>query len=143
MTRRPPRSTRTCTPFPYTTLFRSADDGVVTANAGELAEARGVGERLRMQARDCRGAIAAAHRFDETQHELLVLFGHWRCSCAGCRRPEPTQPARHPCKPTDAHRDDRRAVDPHFQLGLPLPATHLRQPRPPATPAVLPHPTLP
>src|SRR3546814_1229276 len=36
-----------------------ADDGVVTANAGELAEALGVGERLRMQARDCRGAIAA------------------------------------------------------------------------------------
>src|SRR3546814_16500932 len=41
-----------------------ADDGVVTANAGALAEALGVGDRLRMPARDCRGAIAAAPRFD-------------------------------------------------------------------------------
>src|SRR3546814_2519348 len=60
-----------------------ADDGVVTANAGELAEALGVGERLRMQERDCRGDIAAAHRFDETKHELLVVFCDWRCSCGG------------------------------------------------------------
>src|SRR3546814_17112705 len=32
MIRRPPRSTRTDTLFPYTTLFRSADDGDVTAD---------------------------------------------------------------------------------------------------------------
>src|SRR3546814_8536711 len=106
MIRRPPRSTRTDTLFPYTTLFRAlefdddtrilggdgfdlrtqpgrqqllervdgADDGVVTANAGELAEALGVGERLRMQARDCRGAIAAAHRSEEHKSELQSLL---------------------------------------------------------------------
>src|SRR3546814_9917277 len=32
MIRRPPRSTRTDTLFPYTTLFRSPDDGVVQRN---------------------------------------------------------------------------------------------------------------
>src|SRR3546814_15883700 len=35
MIRRPPRSTRTDTLFPYTTLFRSTNDAAVT-NAGEV-----------------------------------------------------------------------------------------------------------
>src|SRR3546814_19194600 len=46
MIRRPPRSTRTDTPFPYTTLFRSdpdvaiVEDGVVlTIGLGDLVEA--------------------------------------------------------------------------------------------------------
>src|SRR3546814_12512479 len=36
MIRRPPRSTRTDTLFPYTTLFRSIDEVVVTLTEGEL-----------------------------------------------------------------------------------------------------------
>src|SRR3546814_16672771 len=39
MIRRPPRSTRTDTLFPYTTLFRSVDEGV----AVQAAEARELG----------------------------------------------------------------------------------------------------
>src|SRR3546814_2272948 len=35
MSRRPPRSTRTDTLFPYTTLFRSLVDGAVLADAGQ------------------------------------------------------------------------------------------------------------
>src|SRR3546814_15522874 len=34
MTRRPPRSTRTYTLFPYTTLFRSGATGVIISNHG-------------------------------------------------------------------------------------------------------------
>src|SRR3546814_17048529 len=34
MVRRPPRSTRTDTRFPYTTLFRSSDDGRLAADGG-------------------------------------------------------------------------------------------------------------
>src|SRR3546814_6139826 len=34
MTRRPPRSTLTDTLFPYTTLFRSLDHGIVAGEAG-------------------------------------------------------------------------------------------------------------
>src|SRR3546814_12652355 len=36
MTRRPPRSTRTDTLFPYTTLFRSASLVIVDANNGKI-----------------------------------------------------------------------------------------------------------
>src|SRR3546814_19259159 len=59
MIRPPPRSTRTDTPFPDTTLFRSL----------EIAAQRGfVGEAQRDQAdggggRDVRGAIVDEHRF--------------------------------------------------------------------------------
>src|SRR3546814_3926271 len=35
MIRRPPRSTRTDTPFPYTTLFRSRDIGIGAGDIGE------------------------------------------------------------------------------------------------------------
>src|SRR3546814_19328911 len=45
MVRRPPRSTRTDTLFPYTTLFRSEDDAVF----GQRRHAHGVGEVLRLQ----------------------------------------------------------------------------------------------
>src|SRR3546814_12082796 len=38
MIRRPPRSTRTDTRFPYTTLFRSLVDGVVRRAAGNARE---------------------------------------------------------------------------------------------------------
>src|SRR3546814_16634803 len=38
MIRRPPRSTRTDTLFPYTTLFRSADDGGIFAQAVDMRD---------------------------------------------------------------------------------------------------------
>src|SRR3546814_20500310 len=69
MIRRPPRSTRTDTLFPYTTLFRSADFGTAIATDGETR--RGVvglagenmdnaADRIRTPQRRAR----AAHDFD-------------------------------------------------------------------------------
>src|SRR3546814_2616505 len=53
MIRRPPRSTRTDTLFPYTTLFRSAVDGMARCDNGRISYlivreggVAGVGERL-------------------------------------------------------------------------------------------------
>src|SRR3546814_11886273 len=40
MIRRPPRSTRTDTLFPYTTLFRSDDDRPRVADVGEVVDRR-------------------------------------------------------------------------------------------------------
>src|SRR3546814_4905127 len=48
MIRRPPRSTRTDTLFPYTTLFRSGGDGVRVRSVGQdAARALGPGAPLR------------------------------------------------------------------------------------------------
>src|SRR3546814_5041582 len=59
MKRRPPRSTRTDTPFPYTTLFRSVHQGRVPGEAAEelvgpaiLDLADGEGDRGRLSAPD-------------------------------------------------------------------------------------------
>src|SRR3546814_3044630 len=41
MIRRPPRSTRTDTLFPYTTLFRSSDAGASAASTSAFLRARG------------------------------------------------------------------------------------------------------
>src|SRR3546814_11589561 len=51
MIRRPPRSTRTDTLFPYTTLFRSRDYGVGSALDVTLTEARDTAAALRRQIR--------------------------------------------------------------------------------------------
>src|SRR3546814_20791154 len=45
MIRRPPRSTRTDTLFPYTTLFRSVDAGAEAARRGEQKGEGGSGHR--------------------------------------------------------------------------------------------------
>ena len=59
MIRRPPRSTRNRTPFPYTTLFRSADAGAAHGDHADLlagpvaefgAERVAVGEGARLEA---------------------------------------------------------------------------------------------
>src|SRR3546814_19676873 len=47
MIRRPPRSTRTDTLFPYTTLFRSSRRGLATSQRGGRAECRGSDRRRR------------------------------------------------------------------------------------------------
>src|SRR3546814_14055486 len=46
MIRRPPRSTRTDTLFPYTTLFRSVQNRLLSARAGVRAEDEQMSERL-------------------------------------------------------------------------------------------------
>src|SRR3546814_17379966 len=46
MIRRPPRSTRTDTLFPYTTLFRSPDSAAATLEAVTRARAAGIGVSL-------------------------------------------------------------------------------------------------
>src|SRR3546814_18353799 len=56
MIRRPPRSTRTDTLFPYTTLFRSARARVRRAGARERAQMAGAAARcgeLRVRSRRC------------------------------------------------------------------------------------------
>src|SRR3546814_13606046 len=63
MIRRPPRSTRTDTLFPYTTLFRSAAVGLARGDDAESEdECRGDGEA-------CRVAGDEADRGDQQQHE--------------------------------------------------------------------------
>src|SRR3546814_4699785 len=82
MIRRPPRSTRTDTLFPYTTLFRSGSDhehdGVV-ADAGRALQVtgRGLGEELgevRREAQEHRLAVGVAEA-DVVLHQLRALVG--------------------------------------------------------------------
>src|SRR3546814_3436519 len=78
MIRRPPRSTRTDTLFPYTTLFRSAD----RVEIDREAEARGTTAEAEHRAIDARRVIvgdrqdrAAAHpRSEEHTSELQSLM---------------------------------------------------------------------
>src|SRR3546814_13465186 len=67
MIRRPPRSTRTDTLFPYTTLFRSL----------ETFAKRTVTDRVRLGLRQCRiqrMLIGAAHRDLREQREVHVVI---------------------------------------------------------------------
>src|SRR3546814_18660724 len=61
MLRRPPRSTRTATLFPYTTLFRSLKAGPQLRSAVELLQ---------------RGAGAADERSIRAQYELAGVLSH-------------------------------------------------------------------
>src|SRR3546814_15222325 len=60
MIRRPPRSTRTDTLFPYTTLFRSAGQPEILAYLHDVAERRGLLPHVRFN-KALRSAV-----FDET-----------------------------------------------------------------------------
>src|SRR3546814_13812547 len=75
MIRRPPRSTRTDTLFPYTTLFRSADDGLpVILVSSEFEELLAICDRL-LVLRD--GAVigeADPARSEEHTSELQSLM---------------------------------------------------------------------
>src|SRR3546814_7944240 len=83
MIRRPPRSTRTDTLFPYTTLFRSGFDQPVSVAEGEAVAGRHVeiGGRLqiRLAAQDAGMdqyiAHAAPRRSEEHTSELQSLMG--------------------------------------------------------------------
>src|SRR3546814_3136771 len=63
MTRRPPRSTRTDTPFPYTTLFRSLDQ---LLDAGDHRPAAAV--EIEMAAKLLRRLVAAGKVRVDAQH---------------------------------------------------------------------------
>src|SRR3546814_14558050 len=73
MLRRPPRSTRTDTLFPYTTLFRSAADPVAVLHPDRLVQVvllADEGERLRVAllAGDRQGGVARQHLL-QGEHE--------------------------------------------------------------------------
>src|SRR3546814_20949313 len=102
MIRRPPRSTRTHTLFPYTTLFRSA--------------ARAGGPRLGRSRRPvaggiCGGLAAAAGRpQDLSEPQGHRLHGRRRRPCAARSRAA-APPARHPHRrprPPPARSEERR-----------------------------------
>src|SRR3546814_14416423 len=59
MMRRPPRSTRTDTLFPYTTLFRSVADAVDLADARQQRDRQGLDERQPRAGLQAFGAVRA------------------------------------------------------------------------------------
>src|SRR3546814_14250554 len=66
MIRRPPRSTRTDTLFPYTTLFRSFDTGPGVGPINDWITAHGAGEM------DLEGRVAARGSADEERLQTLL-----------------------------------------------------------------------
>src|SRR3546814_7579627 len=70
MIRRPPRSTRTDTLFPYTTLFRSLDRAAGKGLGGQLADD---GQHFGIPAVEPRGA-RQDHRSEEHTSELQSLM---------------------------------------------------------------------
>src|SRR3546814_9596142 len=82
MIRRPPRSTRTDTLFPYTTLFRSKASGISLANSPILAAA---------------AAASSLVPFDAFKYSVMALalppidfISSWRCLTAAVRSEEHT-----------------------------------------------------
>src|SRR3546814_10447134 len=82
MIRRPPRSTRTATLFPYTTLFRSADLAAAPRN-GRSARARRFRHRLFLAGLSAQGVVQQdqdrsvlhpGHRSEEHTSELQSLM---------------------------------------------------------------------
>src|SRR3546814_15916298 len=72
MIRRPPRSTRTDTLFPYTTLFRSLDPAKVNCRVNVLCSVR-----MRSHSGD---ATAAFQAFVNERHEIMECYsmsGDW------------------------------------------------------------------
>src|SRR3546814_7886561 len=70
MIRRPPRSTRTDTLFPYTTLFRSPDRGSGRAGGQHIAQYR----PARTQSGGWRPVLSASGRSEEHTSELQSLM---------------------------------------------------------------------
>src|SRR3546814_20735868 len=78
MIRRPPRSTRTDTLFPYTTLFRSVLD--LVSELGAVAVAVGPGKATGTQASVMIDDFQAA--YDMTRH--IIALGHKRIGLIIC-----------------------------------------------------------
>src|SRR3546814_9662649 len=74
MIRRPPRSTRTDTLFPYTTLFRSHAPRALRNRARDLPDRGRSRSILRARARRCRVAGITATRSEEHTSELQSLM---------------------------------------------------------------------
>src|SRR3546814_6536331 len=100
MTRRPPRSTRTDTLFPYTTLFRSPSAGPAALLAGQMRRAPVAGAPRHRSARaeaaarpyqhDRRGAAA---RSEEHTSELQPLMRISSAVFCLDKQAQPSQPA--------------------------------------------------
>src|SRR3546814_8827947 len=77
MIRRPPRSTRTDTLFPYTTLFRSAGSGRDALQRAQGAAERRLGGAVDLGQRD-------VHRLDQllAVHEAITLLRKFRLLAA-------------------------------------------------------------
>src|SRR3546814_15892601 len=94
MIRRPPRSTRTDTLLPYTTLFRSADRGLGptgTPDRGVVANGRGVP-----------APCATAHRYGgrgTTGRHARA----WHCSAARPHKDRRNSPSPKPCEPSASY----------------------------------------
>src|SRR3546814_8349495 len=77
MIRRPPRSTRTDTLFPYTTLFRSPDfDGLDDAGhvrCGADARVQGAGDDARHPGHHAHGACRRRRQDPRSEHRLRRL----------------------------------------------------------------------
>src|SRR3546814_9287794 len=90
MIRRPPRSTRTDTLFPYTTLFRSGRSrriytwgGLVLTQAAGLASV--VGPSARMRSRNCTGRGGATAVSTGIRYGAMTMFIF---ACASATRSE-------------------------------------------------------
>src|SRR3546814_1963654 len=80
MIRRPPRSTRTDTPFPYTTLFRSfcaeAADGIIgpLAHPGTVGKIHAAAARFGGKGNKTQAFRLILHRSEEHTSELQSLM---------------------------------------------------------------------
>src|SRR3546814_3387420 len=72
MIRRPPRSTRTDTLFPYTTLFRSPSSTSPSSWRGSMPEAFII-DAVRTPVGKRGGALAAVHSADLAAHSITAL----------------------------------------------------------------------
>src|SRR3546814_811111 len=105
MIRRPPRSTRTDTLFPYTTLFRSPRYAAAD-RAARRPEQCADRSRRRRRDRHLRPAAARRHRGQRTQAAVQRRTVHPRRLLL---RPETRrQAARHPCRRARAQRTGGR-----------------------------------
>src|SRR3546814_21105487 len=96
MIRRPPRSTRTDTLFPYTTLFRSREVIDTTLADTDLATIDGLEPGYHPE----QGGFAAAGRPEE-HHELARLYGQRQPIDHGHRAVSLAHPVQHDARQTD------------------------------------------
>src|SRR3546814_4852682 len=75
MRRRPPRPTRSDTPFPSTTLFRSVSTGTVVDAATRLADADGLAAvTIRRLASELEVSTMSVYTHVNSRDDLLVLM---------------------------------------------------------------------